>query len=71
MANRKLTKQGACDLAKRYGIKFSGDFHRDCNRDQAQYLSDLAKLVGYRQPKSASGSRARYFYDHLIKNCRI
>jgi hypothetical protein len=40
------------------------DFH-SLRSDEVQYLLDTAKEVGYRQPKGASGSKARYFYAYL------
>lgn len=40
------------------------DFHA-LRSDDVQYLLDTAKEVGYRAPKGASGSKARYFYAYL------
>lgn len=67
MAKRKMAKDEALKLAKAYGIKFTGDFHADCSMSEGGYLSDLAKVVGYRKPKNATGSTGRYFYYHLYK----
>lgn len=67
MAKKRMDKAEAIKLAKAFGIKFTGDFHADVNSSEASYLSDLAKVVGYKKPASASGSTARYFYDNLCK----
>lgn len=40
------------------------DFH-SLRSNEVQYLLDAAKEIGYRQPKGASGSKARYFYAFL------
>lgn len=40
------------------------DFH-SLRSDDVQYLLDAAKEIGYRAPKGASGSKARYFYAFL------
>ena len=42
-----------------------GDFHKDITGFQAVYLSELAKDSGYRKPKNANGSTARYFFNLL------
>lgn len=64
---KRMSKEQAFKLAKDYGIKFTGDFYADCSNSQASYLSELAKVVGYKKPLSASGSTGRYFYYHLYK----
>jgi len=60
----KLSKFEAYKLAKKSGAKFS----KDSDQQPISVKSDLAaiaKLSGYRKPKTASGSTGRYFFDHL------
>ena len=66
-AKSKTSKESAFESAKRHGIKFSGDFHADTSVEKSLYLKKLATETGYKKPKSASGSTARYFYEHLYK----
>jgi len=58
----KLSKYEAYKLAKRQGVNFSKDYH---SQSKGTELAALAKLSGYRKPKSASGSTGRYFFYHL------
>ena len=60
----KISKKEAYDLAKRQGVKFSKDFHA---QSKGSELAAIAKLAGYRKPKTASGSTGRYFFEHLEK----
>jgi len=46
---------------KTFGITFREDFHT-LRGDQVQALLDEAKAQGYRHPKNANGSTARYFF---------
>ena len=48
------------------GIDFSEDFHA-LPSSQVELLVEAAKACGYRKPSSASGSTARYFFQHLAK----
>lgn len=60
----KITKLEAYKLAKKAGA----DFNKDVYAQSIGVLSDMAaiaKLAGYRKPKSASGSTGRYFFEHL------
>lgn len=61
----KITPQEAKRIAQRAGISFSWDFHAKVSLWQAGELQDLAKRVGYRKPKYAKGSTARYFFAYL------
>lgn len=40
------------------------DFHT-LPSERVECLVELAREVGYRKPKAANGSRARYFYEYL------
>ena len=63
----KITKLQAYKLAKRSGIRFSlGDSDRQ-SLSAMQNLHRIASKCGYRKPKNASGSTARYFFYHLLK----
>lgn len=48
------------------GIDFSEDFHT-LPSSKVDLLVEAAKACGYRKPASASGSTARYFFQHLAK----
>ena len=48
------------------GIDFSEDFHT-LHSSRVDILVEAAKACGYRKPSSASGSTARYFFQHLAK----
>ena len=63
----KLAKAAALSAAQNYGIDFKGDYHAVVSSDHAQFLADLARGCGYRKPKNANGSTARYFFNHLKK----
>ena len=63
----KITKLQAYKLAKRSGIRFSlGDSDRQ-STSAMQNLHKIATKSGYRKPKYASGSTARYFFYHLLR----
>jgi len=61
---KKISKLDAYKMAKKLGVNFNKDFHA---QSYGTELSQLAKMSGYRKPKSASGSLGRYFFDHLNK----
>ena len=46
------------------GIKFSNDFFQLSSSSQG-IIHDTAKNFGYRKPKDANGSLARYFFALL------
>ena len=54
----------AWDTASQNGVKFDLDFHQQSLSSQG-LLHDLAKDNGYRRPKNANGSLARYFFALL------
>lgn len=67
MAKRAtISKFDAYKLAKKAGAKFnkSADEQSSSTMDE---IAALAKLAGYRKPKTASGSTGRYFFQHLNK----
>ena len=61
-----ISKIDAYRMAKRAGAKFS----KQADQQTASVMSEIAaiaKLAGYRKPKTAYGSTARYFFQHLQK----
>lgn len=63
----KMSVEDAYESAKKEGIKFTGDYHKDCDVSQGNFLAELAKKVGYKKPQNANGSTGRYFYSYLMK----
>ena len=64
----KITNQKKEIIARfeKMGIDFNQDFHKYSFRFGTE-LTEAAKECGYRQPKNANGSLARYFFYHLQK----
>lgn len=56
----------AARLAIEAGIPFDMDFHALSTR-HVDSLVTIARTVGYRRPRHANGSTARYFYAYLNK----
>ena len=63
----KISKLEAYRLAKKAGWNFNKDFRAQGTIGESEDLAAIARLAGYRKPKSASGSTARYFFEHLDK----
>ncbi|MGH9931702.1 MAG: hypothetical protein ACREA9_21070 [Pyrinomonadaceae bacterium] len=53
-------------LASSHGIDFTSDFFT-LSTDQVLALVDMAKSWGYRKPRNANGSTARYFFAFLAR----
>jgi len=51
-------------FAVQYGIDFHDDYFK-LSLSDAGRLADSAKTYGYRKPKNANGSTARYFFRLL------
>lgn len=66
----KITREQAKVLAYIAGVPMDADFHA-LSQEQKETLISLAKKSGYRRPRMASGSFARYFYDHLNKRVHV
>lgn len=60
----KLSKQQAKSYLQSKGINFSSDFH-SLSHSQQSLIAEVARKAGYRKPRTASGSTARYFFKHL------
>lgn len=56
----------AAALALLPGLDLTADFHA-LGSDTVQRLADTARAVGYRKPKNANGSTARYFFQYLTR----
>lgn len=56
----------AAALALLPGLDLTADFHT-LGSDTVQRLADTARAVGYRAPKNANGSTARYFFEYLAR----
>ena len=65
----KLSRGTACAVLASLGIQRGEDFHALSNSKIID-LATAAKSSGYRKPKSANGSRARYFHARLQRACR-
>lgn len=51
------------------GISITADFHT-LSTAQVEVIVELAKLAGYRKPKLANGSTARYYFEALQRKHR-
>jgi len=67
----KWPPEAAIKYARNEGITFSDmeDYHTLSN-SKVYILTELAKSVGYQKPKTASGSRTRYFYYYLKRKSK-
>lgn len=52
------------EFLKSIGVQKDQDFH-ELTSAQVERLLEEARRVGYRRPKNANGSTARYFYARL------
>lgn len=59
-----LRKFEAQAILARCNVKPGEDFHR-LESAKVEALLEEAKARGYREPKNANGSRARYFHAYL------
>lgn len=66
MASKKISKQTAKKIAVEMGFNFKKDFYTLSQSEVLQLLK-IAKLQGYRKPKTASGSTGRYYSEYLSK----
>lgn len=61
-----MSTKKAAALAMLPGLDLAADFHT-LNSDTVQLLADTARAVGYRAPRNANGSTARYFFAYLAR----
>jgi hypothetical protein len=65
--NRETIKASTrATLTASHGIDFAADFHT-LSQSQACALADAARAHGYRKPRNANGSTARYFFAYLTR----
>ncbi len=60
----RLTPDDAHAILADLGILGGADFHA-LRAEQVRQLLNQARACGYREPKNANGSRARYFHAYL------
>lgn len=64
MARRKMTRAQARQLLSDSGVSLDWDYHHLSSRAVDKVLA-VAKLYGYRKSPTASGSKARMFFQLL------
>jgi hypothetical protein len=65
----KLTPQQARSMLEAAGVDFRKDFHALSSAD-VDLILETAQLAGYRKSKSAPGSTARMYFQHLENKTR-
>lgn len=60
----KLSKPQAQDILRRCHVSRGVDFHALPSKTVERLLAE-ADTLGYRKPKNANGSRARYFHAYV------
>lgn len=64
--NATATKKEAAMALIGHRLDLTADFHA-LNSETVQLLTDTARAVGYRAPRNANGSTARYFFTYLAR----
>lgn len=64
-----LDRVSACALLRNLDIPRDADFF-ELRSSKVDELLNAANRYGYRKPKSASGSRGRYFFEFVKRTCR-
>ena len=62
-----MTHHDARAICNVFCIPLHRDFHT-LNSQHVQNILDAARSRGYRKPRNANGSTARYFYAYLMRN---
>ncbi|MEM6272371.1 MAG: hypothetical protein AAF998_23360 [Bacteroidota bacterium] len=70
MAGKRITIEEARKLARKAGWNLSEDFHSQSSGSMVSDLLAIATLKGYRKPKNANGSKARYFFAYLQRGMK-
>lgn len=68
MARRRKQTVDACAVLNRLGVRHV-DFDT-LSSSKVSELLEVADAVKYRKPKNANGSRGRYFFARLQRQCR-
>lgn len=64
---RRMTRKIATDIFLDMGIPEGYDFH-ELSSSQVDSVLKAAALYGYKKPRNANGSTARYFYAYLNRS---
>lgn len=64
----RMTREEAEELARLHRIVLFADFH-SLDSSMVDRIIAAADEWGYRKPKNANGSRARYFYAYMERAC--
>lgn len=65
----RMSPAQASHIAHTYHIPLGNDFHT-LRTSEVESVLNAADAHGYRKPKSANGSRARGFYEYLMRSQR-
>lgn len=63
----RMTQHTAVEILTSIEAKRGQDFYT-LNSSQVEALLEYADELGYRKPKNANGSRARYFYAYVQRS---
>jgi len=62
----KLDSSRAHDILSQCGAPLGNDFH-SLRSEVVEALISAADSYGYRKPRNANGSRARYWHAYLVR----
>lgn len=62
----RLDRSAAWDILARAHVPLAHNFHA-LRSEQVEALLSEADAYGYRAPKNANGSRARYFHAYVVR----
>lgn len=65
----RINANDARNIAARHGFPLGADFHT-LGADAVSGVLTAAHAYGYRQPRQANGSKARYFHAFLQRVAR-
>ncbi len=65
-----ILPERAQENLSQFGVTFREDFHT-LDGLKVQAILDEAKAHGYRRPKNANGSTARYFFEAVKRRIKI
>lgn len=68
MARRRRQTVDACTVLTQLGVRHANFYALPASKVDA--LLEVADAVGYRKPKNANGSRGRYFFAKLQRECK-
>ena len=65
---KRMTYNKAWELIERYQLPIDNFFTLESS--EVDNVIAAANEYGYRKPRNANGSRARYFYDFLVRKAQ-